>query len=225
VADAATRARLREKLGDVALLLGRVDAAMEAWEECIAWQSEHEDLPRLGDLERKVGAALWQKGAVKEAIEHYQRGIGLLKDGPPARELVLLYEEAATLYMYTGDNMLAIYAAEKALRLAERLEEAGAASRAHEVFGRVFGRMGDGVKARENLERSVEIARSSGPNSSPSPVVPSASRPSRPLSARNATYGPNAGSSSRSPSSGVTAAASAPRSMPRLYCSTFVIRS
>ncbi len=163
VADLAARTRLREKQGDVALLLGRVDAAIEAWEECIE-QADEEDLARLGDLNRKVGAALWQKGAVKEAIERYQRGIGLLKDGPPARELVLLYEEAATLYMYTGDNMLAIYAAEKALRLAERLEEAGAASRAHEVFGRVFGRMGDGVKARENLERSVEIARSSGPN-------------------------------------------------------------
>ena len=75
-----------------------------------------------------------------------------------------LYEEAATLYMHTGDNMLAIYAAEKALRLAERLEESAAASRAHEVFGRVFGRTGDSAKARENLERSVELARASGPN-------------------------------------------------------------
>jgi adenylate cyclase len=162
--DAASRARLREKQGDMALLLGRVDPAIEAWEECLEHHSGDEDQARLGDLNRKVGAALWQKGAVKEAIERYQRGIGLLKDGPPALELVRLYEEAATLYMHTGDNMLAIYAAEKALRLAERLEEAGAASRAHEVFGRVFGRMGDGAKARENLERSVEIARSSGPD-------------------------------------------------------------
>lgn len=162
--DAASRARLREKQGDVALRLGRVDPAIEAWEECLEYRRDEEDRTRLGDLNRKVGAALWQKGAVKEAIERYQRGIGLLKDGPPALELVRLYEEAATLYMHTGDNMLAIYAAEKALRLAERLEEAGAASRAHEVFGRVFGRMGDGAKARENLERSVEIARSSGPD-------------------------------------------------------------
>ncbi len=164
VADDASRARLREKQGDVALLLGRVDPAIEAWEECLEYQSTQEDQARLGDLNRKVGAGLWQKGDVKAAIERYQRGIGLLKDGPPARELVRLYEEAATLYMHTGDNMLAIYAAEKALRLAERLDEAGAASRAHEVFGRVFGRMGDGAKARENLERSVEIARSSGPD-------------------------------------------------------------
>jgi tetratricopeptide (TPR) repeat protein len=63
--------------------------------------------------------------------------------------------------MHTGDNMLAIYASEKALRLAERLDEARAASRAHGIFGRVFGRIGDFEKARENLERSVALARES----------------------------------------------------------------
>src|SRR5215210_8109759 len=65
--------------------------------------------------------------------------------------------------MHTGDNMLAIYASEKALRLAERLGEAAAASRAHGIFGRVFGRIGDSERARENLERSVELARESDP--------------------------------------------------------------
>ena len=87
-----------------------------------------------------------------------------MKDGPPCLELVRLYEEAASLYMHTGDNMLAIYASEKALRLAERLEEAAAASRAHGIFGRVFGRIGDTERARENLERSVELARDSDPS-------------------------------------------------------------
>src|SRR3989440_9243848 len=63
--------------------------------------------------------------------------------------------------MQTGDNMLAIYAAEKSLRLAERLGETRAASRAHGIFGRVFGRIGDSAKARENLEKSVDLARGS----------------------------------------------------------------
>ena len=63
--------------------------------------------------------------------------------------------------MQVGDNMLAIYASEKALRLAESLGEARAASRAHGIFGRVFGRIGDAAKARENLERAVELARQS----------------------------------------------------------------
>ena len=161
--DPAVRARIAEKLGDVALRLGRIDRAVEAWHQCLEHHRGEENLARIGDLHRKIGAGLWQKGDREGSIEHYQRGIDLLKDGPPCIELVRLYEEAASLYMHTGDNMLAIYASEKALRLAERLGEAAAASRAHGIFGRVFSRIGDSERARENLERSVELARESDP--------------------------------------------------------------
>jgi class 3 adenylate cyclase/predicted ATPase len=161
--DDAARARIGEKRGDVELRLGRVDSAVEVWEQCLEHHRKEEDLARVGDLHRKIGAGLWYKGEREASIDHYQRGIDLLKDGPPCLELVRLYEEAASLYMHTGDNMLAIYASEKALRLAERLGEAAAASRAHGIFGRVFGRIGDTAKARENLERSVELARDSDP--------------------------------------------------------------
>ena len=155
------RVRVAEKLGDVSLRLGRVDEAIAVWSECLEWHRGQEDLRRVADLHRKVGAALSHKGERKGAIEHYQKGINLLKDGPPLIELVRLYEEAAWLYLHTGDNMLAIYASEKALRLAERLGETRAASRAHGIFGRVFGRIGDTEKARQNLERAVELARGS----------------------------------------------------------------
>ena len=123
--------------------------------------ARREDLEHVAELHRKIGAGLAHKGERKQAIEHHQRGINLIKDGEPSLALVRLYEEAAWLYMQTGDNMLAIYASEKALRLAERLGEVRAASRAHGIFGRVFGRIGDTVKARENLERAVELARGS----------------------------------------------------------------
>ena len=159
--DPADRARIGEKQGDVALRLGRVDAAVAVWERCLEYHRGEEDLARVADLHRKIGAALWHKGERRASIDNYQRGIDLLKDGEPCIELVRLYEEAASLYMHTGDNMLAIYASEKALRLAERLDEARAASRAHGIFGRVFGRIGDSEKARENLERSVALARES----------------------------------------------------------------
>jgi tetratricopeptide (TPR) repeat protein len=154
-------ARIGDKLGDVALRLGQVDEAVDVWRECLDYHRGQEDLERVADLHRKVGAALSHQGERKAAIEHYQRGIDLLKDGPPRLELVRLYEEAAWLYLHTGDNMLAIYASEKALRLAERLGEVRAASRAHGIFGRVFGRIGDTEKARQNLERAVDLARGS----------------------------------------------------------------
>ncbi|HEX6601545.1 MAG TPA: adenylate/guanylate cyclase domain-containing protein, partial [Solirubrobacterales bacterium] len=161
IADEEARARIGEKMGDVALRLGRLDEAISVWDRCLDYHRRQEDLARVGDLHRKIGAAHWDKGEREASIDHYQKGIDLLKDGPPCIELVRLYEEAASLYMHTGDNMLAIYASEKALRLAERLGEAAAASRAHGIFGRVFGRIGDFEKARENLERSVELARDS----------------------------------------------------------------
>ena len=131
------------------------------WERALDHHSGQQDLERVAELHRKIGAGLAHKGERKQAIEHHQRGINLIKDGDPSLALVRLYEEAAWLYMQTGDNMLAIYASEKALRLAERLGEVRAASRAHGIFGRVFGRIGDTVKARENLERAVELARGS----------------------------------------------------------------
>jgi tetratricopeptide (TPR) repeat protein len=157
--DEGLEAKIDEKRGDVLLTLGRVDAAIELWERCLAYHRGQEDLERVAELHRKIGAALAHKGERREAIAHHQKGINLIKDGPPSTALVRLYEEAAWLYMQTGDNMLAIYAAEKALRLAEQGGEASAASRAHGIFGRVFGRIGDTVKARENLERAVELAR------------------------------------------------------------------
>jgi len=159
--DMATRARLLEKQGDVALRLGRVDAAIDVWEQALEFHRSEGGLERVAELHRKIGAALAHKGERKQAIEHHQLGINLIKDAEPTLALVRLYEEAAWLYTQTGDNMLAIYASEKALRLAEQLGEIRAASRAHGIFGRVFGRIGDSAKARENLERAVELARGS----------------------------------------------------------------
>ncbi len=161
VDDPDAIARILEKQGDVALRLGRVDLAIDVWGRALDHHSGREDLEHVAELHRKIGAGLAHKGERKQAIEHHQRGINLIKDSDPSLALVRLYEEAAWLYMQTGDNMLAIYASEKALRLAERLGEVRAASRAHGIFGRVFGRIGDTVKARENLERAVELARDS----------------------------------------------------------------
>src|SRR5687767_13642279 len=162
--DPADQARLAEKAGDVALRLGRVDAAIGHWQDALAAEQPEGVVggPEfIARLQRKTGGALWHRGDRAGAIERYQAGITLLKDLPSSLELVRLYGDAASLYMQTGDNMLAIYAAEKALRLAEQLGETRAASRAHGIFGRVFGRIGDTEKARSNLERSVELARGS----------------------------------------------------------------
>ena len=37
-------------------------AAVEVWEECLDYHRRQEDLERVGDLHRKIGAGLWHKG-------------------------------------------------------------------------------------------------------------------------------------------------------------------
>src|SRR4029079_10072803 len=85
--------RVMEKEGDVAFRMGRVAAAVDLWEEFLEYHRRQEDLTRVADLHRKIGAGLWHMGERKLAIERYQKGINLLKDGPPCLELVHLYEE------------------------------------------------------------------------------------------------------------------------------------
>lgn len=158
--DPARRARLGEKLGDVALRQGRVDAAISAWEESLRHYRGEEDLLRVADLHRRIAAAHWQRGDAVAAGRHHQQGIKLLRDGPPSSVLVRLYDDAARQHAERGEAMPAIYAAENGLRLAEKLGDTGAAARAHGIFGRVFGRMGDSASARRHLERAVDLARS-----------------------------------------------------------------
>jgi tetratricopeptide (TPR) repeat protein len=136
---------------------------MAAWTEAMEVRGEHGEPARTAELHRKLGLGHWQKGDRDPSIVNFQRGIDLLKGGEPCRELVELYEDAALLYLETGDNMLAIYAAEKAQMLSEALGPSSTAARSSLTFGRVFGRIGNVERARESLERSVALARQVSP--------------------------------------------------------------
>ena len=102
-----------------AFRVGHVDDAIASWESALAYQAAgcSETANRRAPPQNRLGALA--QGRREASIAHFQEGIDLLKDGEPCRELIELYEEAASLYVETGDNMLAIYAAEKAQRLAK----------------------------------------------------------------------------------------------------------
>ncbi len=161
--DPTTRLRIAEKLGDEALLIGRSDRALDAWRSCL--EKLDPETPAFAAtaarLHRKLGAGLGQRGERSASMEQLRRGIDLLKNEEPSLELAHLYAETAALNMHAGENVLAIYAAERSLELAQRLGAPAASTRAYATFGRVFGRLGEYDKARENLEAAVDGARES----------------------------------------------------------------
>ena len=151
--DPETPAQVEEALGDVAFRAGHVDDAI-ARESALTFQ--------VGRERRSESASCIGRSA-RALAQGRSGGLDLSLPGGhrPAqgrralRELIELYEEAASLYVETGDNMLAIYAAEKAQRLAEALGQSATVSRTHLTFGRVFGRIGDTKRARQSLERAL----------------------------------------------------------------------
>ncbi len=159
-----TELRLAERIGELELRLGRAGKAVEEWEHCLEAHAESGDAKHAALLHGRIAAAHVQQGEIDSAMKQLRAGIGLLEEGPASLELIRLYEEAAALYDRLGNDVLAIYACERALRLAKGLGEPRVTSRALAVLGRLFGRMGDSEKARQNLARAVELARGSDPS-------------------------------------------------------------
>jgi class 3 adenylate cyclase/tetratricopeptide (TPR) repeat protein len=155
---------IAERSGDVESRLGRMDAAIDAWGLCLSWHRGREDAERSAEMHRKIAAALVHKGERDAAIKHLQRGINMVRDEPASAALARLFGEAAALYMQLGANMLAAYAAERALAIAEQLDDPRAASRAHMIYGGVYARIGDAEKARHSLLRAVELVRDVDPS-------------------------------------------------------------
>jgi class 3 adenylate cyclase len=156
------RLRIGERIADVALLSGHADTAESALEACLAPAAESgpEDEARV---QRKLAAALTLLDREDEALAHQRTGIELLEGGDASIELSRLYGDAADLYLRRGDQMLAIYAAEKSLRIAEESGAPNATSRANRTFGRIFERAGDLERARSHYQAAVGQADESEP--------------------------------------------------------------
>ncbi len=102
-------------------------------------------------------------GSEREALEQLRNGINLLSESLRSLELSRLYGDAASLYLRSGDQMLATYAAEKSLRIAEDCGASNATSRAHRTFGRIFARAGDLTRARDHFTAAVDTTDDSDP--------------------------------------------------------------
>ncbi len=155
---------IAERSGEVESRLGRMDAAIDAWGLCLSWHRGREDAERGAEMHRKIAAALVHKGERDAAVKHLQRGINMVRDERASSALARLFGEAAALYMQVGANMLAAYAAERALAIAEQLEDPRATSRALMIYGGVYARVGDAAKARRSLARAVELVRDVDPS-------------------------------------------------------------
>ena len=155
-------ARIGEKQGDVALRLGRVDAAVEVWERCL------ELSPRRGGPGAGRGPAPQdRRRPVAQGRAPRPRSTTTSGGSTCSRTARRAWSSSASTRRPPRCTCTPATTCSPSTPPRRRCGSRSgstrrrAASRAHGIFGRVFGRIGDAEKARENLERSVELARDS----------------------------------------------------------------
>ncbi len=146
-----------ERYADQSCFIGMSDVAMTAMKEAAALRRRAGDTLKLGhDLTRLTRFA-WMHGLRREAESFVEEAIEVLEKSPPGRELAWAYSHKSQLEMLASHTNSAVQWGERALSLAERLDE-------KEIVAHALGNIGaakaDNTRfgSLAELHRSFELA-------------------------------------------------------------------
>jgi DNA-binding CsgD family transcriptional regulator len=155
------RAELLELCGHEFYLSGQPERALPLGERALAYRREVGDRLREGDSLRSLSHLYSFAGRPVEGEEACREAIVLLEEVEPGLELARAYATLAQRYLNWEDTERAIEWGDRALELAERLDEPEILVHALTTIGAAEFRTGSPV-GREKLERSLEMARRAG---------------------------------------------------------------
>ena len=157
----AARAELLEHRSYECFLTGQFDLSIEARLQALEWHRRVGDTLKEGDSLRWLSRVLWWVGRPVEAGVAGRESVKLLVRHPPGRELAMAYAQVAQLCMSVDDQAGAVAWAERALELAELLEDTETQAHALCTIGSVELAHGK-PEGRERIERSLELAEAAG---------------------------------------------------------------
>jgi DNA-binding CsgD family transcriptional regulator/tetratricopeptide (TPR) repeat protein len=152
------RAELLERQADACYLTDQYDEGIAALEEALKCRRLLGDGLREGDALRRLSEFVWCPGRTAEAERSARDAVALLESLPPGRELAMAYANLAATCGAAARSEEAIAWAERALDLAERLNDDEIAVHALATIG-VNQFAGEGP---DKLEQSLEHAQSAG---------------------------------------------------------------
>jgi tetratricopeptide (TPR) repeat protein len=157
------RALTLEKLGNVERLAGKYDACIEHWNEALLLWTKMDQKLDTSKLHRKIASLIWHTiGDIEKAKEHHDKALKILEAEPESVELASLYEESAHMYYRFEDMPSAISSAEKALRIAQKLNAYEVTASSCVSLGTALAYSGETKKAIEYLGKALRIALDNG---------------------------------------------------------------
>jgi predicted ATPase/DNA-binding CsgD family transcriptional regulator len=151
------RAGLLEAYAYECYLTEAVDDAIAARQEALRiWRDRGDDL-RIGSALGWLARCYWYRGRNAEADAAARGALDILEALPPGRELAMAYSTQAALRMLARDADAAILWSEKAIELADRLDDRETLAHALNNLG--SARLVSGVEGGwQALARSIRIA-------------------------------------------------------------------
>jgi two-component system, NtrC family, response regulator AtoC len=160
--DAAAQARLHEKLADLASLLGHANLAHS--HRALEIFTALNDWPRVCRLQRLIGVA-WTSGTagkvdLEKALDHFEKATEIIATQPDSTEKALAHGYLAFgLLRAKLDLPRAASEADKALVIANELNDADVKARVYTELGVIHAFTGDLTVAEENAEQSWRISQ------------------------------------------------------------------
>jgi DNA-binding CsgD family transcriptional regulator/tetratricopeptide (TPR) repeat protein len=152
-------AELLERCSYECYLTDRVDQALETRRAALQRYRSLGNRLREGDQQRWISRLSWFDGNNDDAEVAAREAISLLEGFGPTRELAMAYSNMAQLRMLADDNELAVEWGERAIALADQLDDRETLAHALNNVGTAERRLGRGA---DRLERSLAIALEAG---------------------------------------------------------------
>ncbi len=153
------KGRVLESLGDTKKIVGEYEECMKYWNEALSLWTKLQEKEKTAILHRKIANILWDKmGDAVKAEEHHEACLKVLEAQPESVEKARLHHDMAYMHWRNGDFGKALFSAEKALTLAEKLNALEVVADACLDLGVLHMFSGDHKKGREYANRALKMA-------------------------------------------------------------------
>jgi predicted ATPase/DNA-binding CsgD family transcriptional regulator len=157
--DAAARAAALMGLAAAANLAGEYESAATAYRAAQEAWLELDDRPAAARAWLQLGQIYWRRESIAEALDAFEHGLKLLGDDESALIAETLLQIADLRATTLGQNAEGIAFAQRALALAERLDDRRLTATAYCVLGNVHARSNELDTGRDLLERALALAQ------------------------------------------------------------------
>ncbi|MEJ1237466.1 AAA family ATPase [Chryseolinea sp. T2] len=144
-------------------LINQISNALTAQEQCLAFYRKGGNLLRIGDTLRFLSRLQWFGGNRGRANTYANESVQVLEQLPPSKELALAYSNFAQLNMLSDNKPQTLHWGEKAIALAEQLNDAEILCHALNNVGSILLKSaGNEEEGASKLQQSLSIALTNG---------------------------------------------------------------